>query len=324
MPLWLGSQVQAVSREVELKLIDVVVGVITDDQDRVLIQQRTDGPFAGQWEFPGGKRESGETYFDALARELREENGIEVRRSSPLIHITHRYPDRAVSLNTFFIDRYDGVARGAEGQAVRWASRRALYDADLLAADRPLSVAINLPHEYLITPPVTSRSSSLNFIGELDQALARGAGLVCLRAPELDDDAYERLARLAVASCRRAGARLMLHGDARRAPLVRELGVSGLHLSAVAAADLDARPLDADLLLAASALSADDLTHAHAINADFATLGWDGFNQQVESALLPVYATGGLRRANIGQVRAQGGQGIVATPVATKTDYIPS
>ena len=313
MSLRFGSQVQAVPREADLKLIDVVVGVITDDQDRVLIQQRPDGPFAGQWEFPGGKREAGESYFDALVRELREENGIDVRRSSPLIHITHRYPDRAVSLNTFFIDRYDGTPGGVEGQAVRWVSRRALFDADLLAADRPLTVAINLPHEYLITPPLSRNPDTKSFIDSLDRALARGVRLVCLRAPALSADAYERLARLVAACCARSRARLLLHGDAQRVTLVRELGAAGLHLGNGSAQDLRARPVDADVLLAMTARSARDIDLAHAIGADFATLDWPGFTDSVTEALLPVYAMGGMRRADIGQVRAQGGQGIAAT-----------
>lgn len=316
-------------REAELKLIDVVVGVITDDQDRVLIQQRTDGPFAGQWEFPGGKREPGESYFEALRRELREENGIEVQRSSPLIHITHRYPDREVSLNTFVVDRYHGQAGGAEGQSVRWVSRRALFEADLLAADRPLTFAINLPHEYLITPPLASAADRPDFLRALDTRLDQGAGLVCLRAPDLDDHAYERLARLCAVSCQRAGAALMLHGDARRVALALELGARGVHLPSRSAQALTARPTQADeLWLAVSCHSARDLSHAQQLGADFAvagsvfptashpeggpTLGWEGFAQLAGPAGLPVYAIGGMRRAHTGQARAQGGQGIAA------------
>ncbi|MFK7885619.1 MAG: Nudix family hydrolase [Gammaproteobacteria bacterium] len=313
------------SRQADLKLIDVVVGVITDGQDRVLIQQRTDGPFAGQWEFPGGKRERGESSFEALRRELHEENGITVERASPLIHITHRYPDRAVSLRTFFIDRYRDKAAGAEGQNVRWVTRRALFDQALLAADRPLTVAINLPFHYRFTSPVAGEREVPAFLDGLDDVLASDVRLLCLRAPKLNDDAYARLARLVAARCQSAGVELMLHGAAERGPLVRECGARGLHLTANSAATVNARPVDDGAWLAVSVQTATDLQHAHALGADFSTLacilpdkdgpdesapGWPGFAALVRDALLPVYACGPLRPAAEAQARAQGGQGV--------------
>ncbi|KAG0938090.1 hypothetical protein G6F31_015502 [Rhizopus arrhizus] len=58
--------------------IHVVAAVITDARGRVLLNRRTENrDMAGLWEFPGGKRESGETAEQALVRELREELGIE-------------------------------------------------------------------------------------------------------------------------------------------------------------------------------------------------------------------------------------------------------
>ena len=58
-------------------MIDVIAGVITDAGGRVLLARRTEGrDLAGFWEFPGGKREPGETAEAALVRELAEELGI--------------------------------------------------------------------------------------------------------------------------------------------------------------------------------------------------------------------------------------------------------
>ena len=62
---------------------DVAAGVIRDAQGRLLIAQRPlDGLLGGLWEFPGGKRESGESLQDCLRRELREELAIEVEVGS--------------------------------------------------------------------------------------------------------------------------------------------------------------------------------------------------------------------------------------------------
>lgn len=312
-----------------MRLIDVVVGIVTDDQDRVLIQQRSDGPFAGLWEFPGGKRESGEQYEDALVRELAEENGIAVRSSRPLIRIVHEYPDRVVALNTFDVTAYDGRAHGAEGQSVRWVSRRALYDEPMLPADRPLSVAVNLPDRYLVTPPLrdcTPASEAL-WLQKLSDALRKGVQMVCLRLPGVTESDYERVARLASARCEMAGAELLLHGAASRVTLVRELNVAGLHLPQREAASLSRRPVDSDVLFGVSAHSDDELEHAVSIGADFATLGtvcatrshpggrllgWDGFEKLAQDAGLPVFAIGGVGPSEIERARQSGGQGIAA------------
>ena len=67
---------------------------------RVLLARRTEGrDLAGLWEFPGGKREPGETPEAALARELREELGIEADIGAPLIRVPHRYPHKRLQLD---------------------------------------------------------------------------------------------------------------------------------------------------------------------------------------------------------------------------------
>jgi 8-oxo-dGTP diphosphatase len=58
-------------------LVDVAVGVLLRPDGTFLLTSRPMGkPYAGYWEFPGGKLEVGETVEQALARELHEELGI--------------------------------------------------------------------------------------------------------------------------------------------------------------------------------------------------------------------------------------------------------
>ena len=62
--------------------VEVVAGVLVDPEGRVLLAARPAGKaFAGRWEFPGGKVDSGETPERALVRELAEELG-EIGRAS--------------------------------------------------------------------------------------------------------------------------------------------------------------------------------------------------------------------------------------------------
>lgn len=124
-------------------MISVVVGLLADRQGNILIAQRRAGThMAGRWEFPGGKRERGESAFAALRRELREELAIEVHAADPLIVLEHEYPDRHVQLDTWLISAWQGEPRGCEGQLLRWVAPRDLHTADLLEADAPIVDAL--------------------------------------------------------------------------------------------------------------------------------------------------------------------------------------
>src|SRR5690606_5744619 len=81
-------------------LVDVAVGLVFDRDGRVLLGRRPAGkPYAGWWEFPGGKVEAGESVAEALARELHEELGLVVRVSDPWIVREHSYPHARVRLH---------------------------------------------------------------------------------------------------------------------------------------------------------------------------------------------------------------------------------
>ena len=151
----IGTQVQALSRGVAASerlstrpKIHVVAAAIEDAHGHILIAQRPTGKhLAGAWEFPGGKLESGESPLEALARELREELGIEVGSGPhrPVRRINHSYPDRDVLLDVWRVREFAGTPRGLDGQALRWCSPEELERAELLAADKPIVSALRLP-----------------------------------------------------------------------------------------------------------------------------------------------------------------------------------
>jgi 8-oxo-dGTP diphosphatase len=97
---------------------------------------------AGSWEFPGGKRREGESAEDALARELREELGIEIHGLERFMTIDHEYPDRRVILETYLIRECRGEVYGREGQAIRWCPVAELASAGILPADLPIVAAL--------------------------------------------------------------------------------------------------------------------------------------------------------------------------------------
>jgi 8-oxo-dGTP diphosphatase len=120
-------------------LIHVVAGALFDAAGRVLIAQRPAGKhMAGGWEFPGGKLGPQETPLAGLARELREELGVEIHGARPLIAYEHCYPGRRVLLDLWLVTGFSGAPQSLDQQALRWVSLDELEHVGLLDADRPM------------------------------------------------------------------------------------------------------------------------------------------------------------------------------------------
>jgi 8-oxo-dGTP diphosphatase len=93
--------------------------------------------YAGYWEFPGGKIEPGEPPERALARELREELGIETCTAFPWITREYTYPHAAVRLNFFRVTAWKGDPHPREDQAIAWQRFGAPLAAPMLPANAP-------------------------------------------------------------------------------------------------------------------------------------------------------------------------------------------
>ena len=118
--------------------VAVAIALIEAD-GRWLVQQRPAGRhLAGTWEFPGGKVASGETAREAVAREVREELGLQVAIDAALPVVRHDYPDRQVVLHPFICHVVDGTPAALEGQAIRWVTAEALASLPIPAANRAL------------------------------------------------------------------------------------------------------------------------------------------------------------------------------------------
>ncbi|HET6631892.1 MAG TPA: Nudix family hydrolase [Rhodanobacteraceae bacterium] len=307
--------------------LEVVAGVLQRRDGRVLLSQRTAGrDQAGRWEFPGGKREPGEGATAALARELREELGIEALAFAPLIALPWNVGARALRLEVLRVTRWHGEPAGCEGQALRWQAPALVERSTVVDADRVVLDALRLPAHYLITPPDAGADPDA-LVAAVERALARGQCLFQLRLPQADQPTRRMLACRLGSLCAGAGASLLLNQDLE---LARELDL-GLHLRAAQLDDFAQRPLPRGRWLAVSCHDEKQLARAQALGADFATLspvratashpqatplGWARFARRVSQAALPVYALGGLELDDLERARAAGAQGIAAIRAA--------
>lgn len=301
--------------------VQVIAGVLQDARGRVLLARRTQGrDLAGLWEFPGGKREPGESAEGALKRELREELGIACEIGAELICVPHRYPHKRLRLDVRRVLSWQGTPRGREGQALAWAPPHALASYDMPAADRPVVAALLQPDRYLVTPPP---DDGAQWLSSVQLALDGGIRRVQLRGLASAGAGANALARTVVERCRAVAADVLVNGDIA---LARALGV-GVHLRASQLAELEKRPLADGCLLAASCHDAEGLLRAEQLGCDFVVLGpvaatqshpgqpgigWDAFARMREQVSLPIYAIGGMTPGDIARARSHGAQGIAA------------
>ena len=299
--------------------VEVVAAVIQRDDGQFLLGQRPSGKvYAGYWEFPGGKVEPGESPPGALARELHEELGITVERSYPWLTRDYDYAHAAVRLRFYRVPGWSGTLHGRENQRFEWQRPGAVDVEPMLPANGPILQALTLPPVYGISN--CEEMGETEFLRRLPRALEAGLALVQVREKHLPPHELVRLTAAAIAAARPRGALVMLNGDPE---LARRAGADGVHLTAAALLDLDARP--ALRLVGASCHDARELDRAARLPADFVvlgpvqatpshpgapTLGWERFAGLIRDYPLPVYALGGLTRADLDTAWRAGAHGI--------------
>ena len=117
--------------------IDVAVGILLKPNGDVLLACRPEGkPYAGYWEFPGGKVEAGESVIDALKREFEEEIGVRIVSAEPWCGVEHVYAHAHVRLHFYISRHWQGEPQSLEGQALAWQG--SLVVTPVLPASIPL------------------------------------------------------------------------------------------------------------------------------------------------------------------------------------------
>lgn len=102
-------------------VVEVAVGVLVRPDGAFLLTSRPIGKaYAGYWEFPGGKLETGESVEQALQRELQEELGIQIGAAQPWQVEMVDYPHALVRLHFCKVFDWEGALQMREGQMYSW------------------------------------------------------------------------------------------------------------------------------------------------------------------------------------------------------------
>lgn len=305
------------------KTTEVAVGVLIRADGRVLLASRPQGkPYAGYWEFPGGKIEPGESVTEALARELQEELGIVIAPPMPWVTLEHDYPHAYVRLHFCRVHAWSGVPQGREGQQLDFFDPIGELPEPVLPATYPALKWLRLPDVYAI-----SNAAALGvecFIDRCAQALATGTRLIQVREPTLAANQVADLWQRLLPLVRAAHARLLVNSRHDRALWAL---ADGVHLTSADLMALTARPerLANGQWLAASVHDRMQLEQAARMGCDFVVvgpvqrtathpdvvpMGWETLATLSQAACMPVYALGGLVRSDVERAQRTGAHGL--------------
>ncbi|MCC6917065.1 MAG: Nudix family hydrolase [Nitrosomonas sp.] len=299
--------------------VEVAAAILTRPDGSFLLASRPTGkPYAGYWEFPGGKIEADESPLQALTRELNEELGITIHQATPWLTRTFSYPHAAVRLHFYRVTDWLGELIPREQQQFSWQAAGNITVTPLLPANTPILRYLALPPIYAITRAAeTNTEASLSAIR---QTLDNGVKLLQIRQKTMSHDQLQQYSAAAVQLAKRYQATVLVNENIMFAQL---LGADGVHLTATQLLSLDTRP--AVNWCGASCHNQQELQRAEQLGVDFVTLspvyptlshpdtpslGWEKFAALIRNYPLPVYALGGLLPADLKTAREHGAHGI--------------
>ena len=300
-----------------VRVTEVAAAVIERPGGEFLLAQRPEGkPYPGYWEFPGGKIEPGEDARAALARELKEELGIDVREASPWITKVYAYTHATVRLHFFRVTKWGGEPEPLEDQDIRW-QRVGATDVDpMLPANAPVLAALALPAVMIVSNALAAGVD--RWIAQLAGRVMEERILVQVREKGANAQQVQHLLSRVLAHAGPFGARIVVNSDNGHFPQC-----GGVHLTASDLMRSTARP--AGTLVGASCHDARELDRAGEIGVDYAVLGpvkatashpgavpmgWERFAALALDRPMPLYAIGGLTRADLREARANGAHGV--------------
>jgi len=314
-----GAQIEAALTRVSAAVI------FRKDGAEYLLAQRPPGKaYAGYWEFPGGKVEAGESFAQALVRELQEELGITVTAMTPWLTRHFVYPHARVEIRFFRVTAWTGELHPHEHTDTAWLPADGMAggkDLDtmpvspVLPANTPILRALTLPPVYAIT-----HAGEAGVAAELDRIARIRPSLLQVREKTLTGPERMDFACRAVALVHSYGGHMLLNGSPEDA---QRVGANGVHLTSAALADCTRRP---DLpLVFASCHGPAEMLKAASLGLDAVVvgpvkatqthpgqppLGWPTLADWLTGYSIPVYALGGMALSDVSEAQALGAQGV--------------
>lgn len=302
-----------------MNFIDVSVGILLNDTKVLLGKRPKTKPWAGWWEFPGGKINSGETANDALIRELKEELGITVTSSEPWMIRTHHFNNQPIRLHFFKINSWKKSPIALEHDELKWVEIESPKVEPLLPANQMIFQSLQLPSIYAITNMTEFHG---NFFSLLERKIKSEINLIQIRERLLDQNELEIFSKKVLHLARQHKIKVLINANLE---LAKKIKADGVHLNSKQIYENITIP--EEMIIGASCHSIEDLKQAEARKYNFALLspvkktlthpsidpmGWKSFQEIINQVQIPVYALGGMACSDIPNAFESGAVGIAA------------
>ncbi|MDH4193863.1 MAG: 8-oxo-dGTP diphosphatase MutT [Nitrospirota bacterium] len=127
------------NRDLQASVPIVVAAAIIQQEEKFLLTRRKpESDLGGLWEFPGGKKEPGETLRDCLRREVKEELGVEISEPQHFHSLRHQYPEKQVELHFFTCCIIKGYPQALDCAEIAWVYKHELISYEFPSADVPV------------------------------------------------------------------------------------------------------------------------------------------------------------------------------------------
>jgi 8-oxo-dGTP diphosphatase len=304
--------------------VDVAVAVVFNFHGEVLWSCRPSGkPYAGYWEFPGGKVEDGETVWQALVRELKEELGILATQGGPWFCIEHDYEHANVRLHLHRVWCFEGQPKALEQQQLTWASLSHSGLSPILPATEPLLPVLAQPIIMALSNYEVDFDRCAKRLESNLHTLLHSTVYVQFRETRLKGKQLLRAFQHCQALCQETGHTLLLNSNTWLNLQAYFVDLPcPLHLTEL---DLLSGQFVGLPCAGASVHSADSLSLAFRRGLSYAVLGsvkntdshpglegmgWQKFQEITQTSRLPVYAIGGLGFRDLHTAWQHGAHGV--------------
>ena len=284
-----------------MKIVDVAVGILRNDNKVLLAQRPQPKPYHGWWEFPGGKVKNNESPEQALKRELKEELGINIDGCSRWIIRHHSYEHASVRLHFFLVSQWSGHVIPQENQNIKWSDPRKPEVTPILEANSIIFKALSLPPIYAITNFSELRDK---FFSVLKKKIENGLKLIQIREKSLEINDLIDFCKEIQRLTKNYDVSILLNSNI---DLAKDLSLDGVHLNS--SQIYQNLSIPKHWIIGASCHTVEDLKMAEEKKYSFALLspvnktqshpelkpmGWEKFKQIINEFQIPIYALGGM------------------------------